>query len=319
MSLYLGVDTSAYTTSLCLVSSTGEVVGEVRKVLTVPHGQQGLRQSEAVFQHIQNLPTLAEDLREQLGHGWKVAAVAASTAPRPQPGSYMPVFVPGSSFGLAYAHMAGVPFYELSHQENHILSGMHTSGMPSSSRFIAIHLSGGTTELMEVAAGDGGRMGISILGATGDLHAGQFVDRVGVALGLPFPAGPALEKLALGSDGAVTVPAVHKHGQLSFSGPLTALLAHAGKAEPGAIARGCLECIGRALIKWIRWAEAETRCTELLLVGGVAANQLIREMLSARLPHWKLYFAPPRYSTDNALGAALYARQAHSLSFHGQN
>ena len=73
MSLYLGVDTSAYTTSLCLVSSTGEVVGEVRKVLTVPHGQQGLRQSEAVFQHIQNLPTLAKDLREQLGHGWKVA------------------------------------------------------------------------------------------------------------------------------------------------------------------------------------------------------------------------------------------------------
>lgn len=313
MKLFLGIDTSAYTTSLCVVDADGQVVGDVREVLTVPLGKQGLRQSEAVFQHIQNLPRLAGRIREQVGKHGVVAAIAATIAPRPQPGSYMPVFVPGSSFGEAYAHMAGVPFYQLSHQENHILSGIHTGGGPQSGRFLAVHLSGGTTELTEVAVAADGRMAVTVLGATGDLHAGQFVDRVGVALGLPFPAGPHVEKLALTSDCAVTVPAVHKNGQLSFSGPLTALLREVGKADPGAIALGCLECIVRALVKWVKWAESQVDCTELLLVGGVAANAIIRQMLAEKLSHWKLYFASPSYSTDNALGAALFARQAYNL------
>jgi N6-L-threonylcarbamoyladenine synthase len=288
MNLYLGIDTSAYTTSLCLVDAAGQVAAEARQVLTVPHGKQGLRQSEAVFQHVRNLPQLAARLREQLGSSWQPAAVAATAKPRPQPDSYMPVFVAGHSFGASYAHIAGVPFYELSHQENHILSGMHTGGGPKSPRFLAIHLSGGTTELAQVTVAPEGRMSISLLGGTSDLHAGQFVDRIGVALGLPFPAGPALEKLAVASETVVTVPAVHKDGELSFSGPLTALLNQVEKADPGALARGCLECIGRALVKWIKWAETQTPCRELLLVGGVAANQIVRQLLKDELTHWDL-------------------------------
>ena len=153
-------------------------------------------------------------------------------------------------------------------------------------------------------------MDIELLGATSDLHAGQFVDRVGVALGLTFPAGPALEKLAEKAEQAVVVPAVHKNGELSFSGPLTALLKHVGQESPESIALGCLQCIGRALVKWIRWAEDQADCREMLIVGGVAANRILRNMLVDKLRNWNLYFAEPRYSTDNALGAALFARQA---------
>lgn len=319
MKYYLGIDTSAYTTSLCAVDGAGRVIGEARKVLTVPRGKQGLRQSEAVFQHVQNLPLAAEGLREQMGGDWQIAAVAATTAPRPHPGSYMPVFAPGTCFGRAFAQLAGARFYELSHQENHLLSGMYDSGMPQVPRFLAIHLSGGTTELMDVAAESGSRLRISLLGATADLHAGQFVDRIGVALGLPFPAGPELEKLASRSASAITVPSVHKEGQVSFSGPLTALLNHVGKADAGAVALGCLQCIARTLVKWIRWAEAGVDCRDALVVGGVAANGIIRDILRTKLPHWRLYFASPRYSTDNALGAALFALDADQNEGKRQN
>lgn len=310
MNLYLGIDTSAYTTSLCLVDSEGRIVAEARKVLTVPEGKQGLRQSEAVFQHVQNLPVLAREIRSQLGEGCEVKAVAATNQPRPHEGSYMPVFLAGQGFGEAYASLSGIPFNTLSHQENHILSGIHTAGGPISKEFLSIHLSGGTTELTRVAVGGDGRMDIDLLGATGDLHAGQFVDRVGVALGLGFPAGAALEALAQKGAAPVTVPAVHKDGKLSFSGPLTALLKKVSSERPEDIALGCFQCIGRALVKWIRWAEESTDCREMLIVGGVAANQIIRRMLLKKLPNWRLYFASPGYSTDNALGAALYASRS---------
>lgn len=308
--LYLGIDTSAYTTSLCLVDREGRIAAEARQVLQVQEGKQGLRQSEALFQHVQNLPKVAEKLQGQLSGEWRIVAVAASSQPRPYADSYMPVFTAGRSFGAAYAQLTGVPFYELSHQENHILSGIHTAGGPLSGRFLSIHLSGGTTELTAVSVKRTGRMDIELLGSASDLHAGQFVDRVGVALGLSFPAGPALEKLAEKAEKPVVVPAVHRNGELSFSGPLTALLKHVGQAAPEAVALGCLQCIGRSLIKWIKWAESQSDSREILIVGGVAANRILRKMLADKLRNWHLFFAEPKYSTDNALGSALFARQA---------
>jgi len=151
------------------------------------------------------------------------------------------------------------------------------------------------------------RLKIDLLGGTLDLHAGQFVDRLGVKLGLPFPAGPSLEELAELTRESVPVPTFHRDGMVSFSGPLTALERLVGQVEPAICARACFSSISRTLVKWIRWAAKKTPCREILLVGGVASNRLIRDELTRALPDWELYFAAPGLSVDNAYGAAYYS------------
>lgn len=315
MRFYLGIDTSNYTTSLCLMSDTGELAADVRQVLSVAQGERGLRQSEAVFQHIRNLPVLTKQLQPFLTNGNEIVAVGVSAKPRPQPDSYMPVFLPGYGLALSLANLGNIPYYELTHQENHIWGGIKTAGGPVVNRFLAIHLSGGTTELCSVFRDEQFRFSIKVLGGTTDLHAGQFVDRIGVALGLPFPAGKHLEKLALQTTSQVTVPSFHREGKVSFSGPMTALLRHIDTASPSEIARGCFTAISRSLVKWIRWAGEQTECRDLLIVGGVASNSIIREHLLEKMPEWNIFFAEPSFSTDNAYGAAFYAGLAHG-SFH---
>ncbi|NLM41783.1 MAG: O-sialoglycoprotein endopeptidase [Firmicutes bacterium] len=307
MRVFLGIDTSNYTTSMCLMGEDGKIIADERIVLQVASGSRGLRQSEALFQHVQNLPKLSAQLQPALA-GCTPAAIGVSTRPRPQEDSYMPVFLPGWSLAHSLANLLRVPCHELSHQENHIWSGVASAPGPTGLEFLAIHLSGGTTELTHVQRDKHTHLlDVELWGGTSDLHAGQFVDRLGVRLGLDFPAGEALEKLAGQTAEVVPVPTFHREGLVSFSGPLTALERLVGQAEPPVLARSCIFSIARTLVKWIRWAESRTDCRELLLVGGVASNALIRAELRRRLPGWKLFYAAPRYSVDNAYGAAYFS------------
>jgi N6-L-threonylcarbamoyladenine synthase len=307
MRVFLGIDTSNYTTSMCVVGENGKVMADERILLQVASGSRGLRQSEALFQHVKNLPRLSAVLQDVL-EGHSLTALGVSVKPRPQDDSYMPVFLPGWGLAASMASFLGLPCHELSHQENHIWSGIASAPGPTVSEFLAIHLSGGTTELTHVVRDKHThRLSVDLWGGTSDLHAGQFVDRLGVSLGLSFPAGPALEKLAGETMETVPVPTFHRAGMVSFSGPLTAMERLVGQVEPAICARSCLLSIARTLVKWIRWAEGKTNCRDLLLVGGVAANGLIREELTRKLPDWRLYFAAPRYSVDNAYGAAYFS------------
>lgn len=306
MNVFLGVDTSNYTSSMCLVGEDGTILADERKMLQVASGSRGLRQSEALFQHVQNIPQLTARLTGLL-QGHKLVALGVSVKPRPQADSYMPVFLPGQTVAYALSHILDIPIYELSHQETHIWSGLASAGGPSTPEFLNMHLSGGTTELALVTHDDQHRLEIDLWGGTLDLHAGQFVDRLGVKLGLDFPCGQALEKLASKTTASLPIPTFHRTGMVSFSGPLTALEKMVDQVEPEVLARACLKSIARTLEKWIRWAETKTESRDLLIVGGVAANKLIREDLVKELPHWKLHFAHPMHSVDNAYGAAYYA------------
>ncbi|NLJ80377.1 MAG: O-sialoglycoprotein endopeptidase [Firmicutes bacterium] len=311
MKVFLGVDTSSYTTSLCLVGQDGAVLADLRRMLNVGPGQRGLRQSEALFQHVQNLPLLGAELGSYLSGKASISAIGVSSKPRAQIDSYMPVFLPGQSLAQSLGHLFGIPCYELSHQENHIWGGLGSSAGPFSERFLAIHLSGGTTELVQVELNlETWRMKVNLWGGTSDLHAGQLVDRLGVGLGLGFPAGPELEQLAQTADSTVPIATFHKAGKISFSGPLTALERLKGEIAPEVLALSSFQVISRTLIKWITWAEQKTQSRELLIVGGVAANKIIRRELEQALPNWNIYFASPEFSTDNAYGAAYYAALA---------
>ena len=147
MSFFLGIDTSNYTTSAAVFDgSGGENVG---RLLDVPAGALGLRQSEALFQHVKRLPGLLHQLKER-GLLRDIAAVAASTRPRAVEGSYMPCFLAGEGQGRALADALDVPFVPVSHQQGHLAAAAWSAGrMDLLDRpFLAWHLSGGTTELL---------------------------------------------------------------------------------------------------------------------------------------------------------------------------
>ena len=304
--MFYGIDTSCYTTSLAVTDAQGRLLCDERKVLDVACGQRGLRQSDGVFQHLQNLPVLAEKLSSASG-ALRLQAVAASTRPRPVAGSYMPVFTVGSSFGRTLAATLGVPFIALSHQECHILAGQWSAGV-NWDDFYALHVSGGTTEILWVESNGG--LIIRELGGSADLHAGQFIDRVGVSLGLGFPAGPALEKLALQCVGnPLTVPVAVCDESISFSGPESHVqrAVSAGASSPAAVARGVEECVAQSLWRLIRNIFRKAGVRPVLFVGGVMANSYIRLFLAERLGEGAA-FAAPQFAGDNAVGAALFAQ-----------
>jgi N6-L-threonylcarbamoyladenine synthase len=298
--MLVGIDTSCYTTSLAVIDpATGNIIHDLRRLLQVKPGQRGLRQSEAVFQHLQNLPELMD---ESFG-GVPVTALVASTVPRPVPGSYLPVFKTGSSFGMTLAKLLGVPFLETSHQEGHIRAGL-VGQTDVNKTFLAWHISGGTTELLLVHSKETGFQ-IEKIGGSSDLQVGQFVDRVGVALGSPFPAGPNLEKMALLSETDESLPVVTQGLTTSFSGPDSAAerLIKSG-INGNDLARQVFNCITRSLLRVTLLATKEFETHQVLMVGGVASNQIIRQNLQNEglKSGIDFRFGRSELSSDNAVG-----------------
>ena len=303
---FLGIDTSCYTTSVAFLDSAGKLVADLRQPLQVKEGGRGLAQSEMVFQHVRNLPKLFRKLNDLCGGRLELAAVGVSSSPRSIAESYMPVFVVGESFGQTITSITDAPLYKLSHQESHIFAGVRSAGWPNNTVFLAVHISGGTTEVVRVTVED--KINIEILGGSKDLHAGQFIDRVGVALGLPFPAGSHLESLALKAEEISNIPVSCKGMQLSFSGPETHVkrCITAG-SNPAALAAGVQQCIAKSLTYIIAAAVKQTKLEEVLVVGGVAANNFIRSYLTSHLNGIRFLFPDNQYSSDNATGAAYFA------------
>jgi N6-L-threonylcarbamoyladenine synthase len=270
-------------------------------------GKRGLRQSEALFQHHQNIPALLERVTGRFSPDL-LGGIAVSKTPRPQPDSYLPVFSAGFQTARSIAAVTGLPIYETTHQEGHLRAALVDSGL-NHSEFLGLHLSGGTTEVLRIKAKPGG-FEIILLGGTSDLHAGQMVDRIGVALGLSFPAGPSLEKMASeGKSGKLRLPVAVHDLQVSFSGPVTAAerLLAAG-AVPADLALAVQECLVLSLLKLLTKAIEVSGLHEILIFGGVAANTYLREQLKTRLTKGRVYFGQARLSSDNAVGVALLGK-----------
>ena len=306
--LFLGVDTSNYTTSVSCVSTEG-IVFERRTMLSVPLGERGLRQSDAVFQHVRNLPKLIEPMLQAIDRA-SIRAVAVSAKPTAAEDSYMPVFLAGKLAAVSVASSLGIPLYETTHQAGHVraaLLGQET--LVNESPFLAMHLSGGTTDLLRVHREDGIVGSIDRIGGCDDLHAGQFVDRVGVRLGLSFPSGVSLEALAReATDHSIKLPSSVKGLNCSFSGQETQCQRLIeGGADKSAVAYALYDCMARTFGKLLTNAFAETGCRTALLSGGVSGSALLRELLQQRLGR-TLFYAQSGLSSDNAVGTALLAR-----------
>lgn len=305
--VYLGIDTSCYTTSVLFMDRRGRAVTEARRILKVKPGGCGLQQSEMLYQHTRNLPDLMEQAVK--GHDFSVRGIGVSYRPRPLEDSYMPAFLSGLGFARSMAALCHVPLWQISHQENHLEAALWSAGGPETDRFLFLHASGGTTDLLLVEK-SGSSYTLTEIGSSLDLHAGQFIDRVGVAMGLSFPAGPAIEKLAEQHREICEIPvSVHKTN-VSFSGPCTAVLRKLEKgAVPADLAAGVQWGLAETFVRMIRNAAGENNISQVILAGGVSSNQWIRRHVEAKLARRliKVWVPDSRYSCDNAAGCAAFA------------
>lgn len=309
MKVVLGIDTSAYTTSCALVDAWGKLVASRRRLLPVKQGERGLRQSEAVFHHVKQLPDLMAELFRNLDVS--VSAVCVSEKPVDLEASYMPVFQVGLGFARSMAAALQVPCYLTTHQRGHIAAAaMGIEGLTN--RYLAMHLSGGTTELL---LRDGEN--IKVLGQSLDLHMGQLIDRIGVKMGLSFPAGPELEALAMRGmpEGRYKVSASGMDCHLSGIEAQALRDLEAGELSSRQVAAEIFDALTRTIKAMLMNAFSETGIRDALLFGGIASSTLLREALEKSFQDqevsFALHFGHPERSGDNAAGVALIGAKKH--------
>lgn len=313
----LGIDTSNYRTSVAVADRDLNIVYDAGRYLDVRTGERGLRQSEALFRHIRTLPELLEKIPVDLAG--ELEGVAWSSRPRPVEGSYMPVFLAGESVGRSIAASAGTLGIGFSHQEGHIEAVRHDAGLEGDDPFLACHFSGGTTEILlcrprkrGVVLNTGVFYDIERVGGTLDISYGQVLDRAGVALGFPFPAGGHLDELALRAGGATSVltPVKAVSGKVNLSGIDSQIrrIIDAGEAkgqEP-AFVREIFEKLCASIEACLAQVSVSTGIRTVLMAGGVSSSRWMREKIkeSALASECGIYFGSAERSRDNAAGIA---------------
>lgn len=316
----IGIDTSNYKTSLALTDFKGDILFDSRKPLIVKQGERGLRQSHALFQHMDNLPVLISSLFREIRRD-RIGAVAVSDRPRPVEGSYMPVFKAGINFGRVIADSLEVPFYAFSHQEGHIEAVKHHSVFSDDHELLVYHLSGGTCELLHVKDNQ-----IEIVGGSKDISFGQVIDRVGVSLGMGFPAGEEMDRLA------TEIAADHQKGTLikasrfntekkdiltripmdglfiNLSGLETQCQRGLKKGIPSEqIISELFQKISDCICQLTKKAVEETGCEKILFSGGVSGSTYLKTTISRFFSDSRIEicFGEPALSADNAVGISL--------------
>lgn len=303
---YLGFDTSCYTTSVACYSSEG-VLFDGRKLLSVSAGERGLRQSEGLYQHIRQLPELVEQLFDRIP-GASVKGIGCSFSPTAAENSYMPVFLAGINTARTLAGALKVPLYSLNHQAGHIRAALiGNEELLSESSFYSVHLSGGTTDILKVSREQNGNITVDKIGCSEDLHAGQLMDRVGVALGCRFPAGPEMEKLAVTAQYRnIKIPSSVKGMCCSLSGPESGLQRLIGNMPDNEIAYAAYDVLARTLSKMLRNVFEEYGEKPVLMCGGVTSSNLFRSLLSKRNDA-RMFWGDNSLSSDNAVGISAIA------------
>lgn len=314
----LGIDTSNYKTSIAVIDQNYNVIYDAREFLRVKRGERGLRQSEALFQHVQTIPELIERIPVDLCNN--LSAVAWSSRPRPIDGSYMPVFNAGISQGRSIASVSGVLGIGFSHQEGHIEAIRHDISLNANEPFIACHFSGGTSEInivkprrREVVLNSGVFYKISNIGGSKDIAYGQVLDRAGVAMGIGFPAGEEMDKLAISACEATNMLTSIKVGNASFnlSGIDTQIKNiiddELVKLKPEEFICEIFTKLADSIIKSVSQACEMTGINKVIMAGGVTSSAYIRDYIkkSNAIKGCNLFFGKPELSQDNAVGIAI--------------
>jgi N6-L-threonylcarbamoyladenine synthase len=299
--IYLGFDTSNYTTSAAVFDSSTDKVCKAGKLLPVKPGELGVRQSDALFHHTVQLPEIVESAMAEITD--EIRAVGVSSRPRNIEGSYMPCFLAGVSAAEILGSVNNIPVYKTSHQVGHILAALYSIDRLDlvNKPFYALHVSGGTTDMLLCTPDEDEIIRCELVSASADLKAGQLVDRVGLMLGLQFPCGPELENLAAKTPYNKKINVAKRDGNPCFSGIENICKKMITDGEPKElVARFVLEYIKTAIWEMVsQHTETET----VVFAGGVMSNEIIKSYFDIK----RFLFAAPGFSSDNAVGTAVYA------------
>lgn len=332
MGIYLGIDTSNYTTSVAAYDSEKNAVVHRRKLLPVKNGSLGLRQSDAVFHHTQQFYEIYNQLSKEVDLK-NISAIGVSSKPRPVCNSYMPCFTVGLNIAHVLSDTLKVPMYEFSHQEGHIAAAVFSCGKTEllDKSFVAFHLSGGTTEALLVKCENGLINNVDIVGETLDLNAGQVVDRAGVMMGLSFPCGKEIESLAKefylniekyapkeklssyrknhSKKKLFGIKTSLKNGNCCLSGVENKCEQMLKAGEPKEkTAAYCLAFVEETLAEMTEYILEKYGKLPLVYAGGVMSNSIIRERMER---DFDCAFAAAEFSSDNAAGTAFLAGVKH--------
>ena len=308
--IILAIDTSNYTTSVAILTLTGELIANLKRPLAVKAGERGLRQSDAVFAHTVNLHEIMREARGYIDNR-EIVAVGVSEKPRNREGSYMPCFLSGVTAAESVSCSMNIPLYKFSHQCGHIMAAIYSSGNYGilDGDFMAYHISGGTTELVAVKPTDRAFFAETV-GGTADVNAGQLIDRIGVYMGLPFPSGKYIEALALKNNEIIPRKKIsRKDLWLNLSGVeniATKLYDETQNKEM--VSAFLLDYLGRAFVELTASMREKYGDTPLVCSGGVMCNSIIKNMLSKK---YVVALAEPSMSADNAVGIAALALRSY--------
>ena len=305
---FLGFDTINYTTSVAVFNSADGSIRQSKRLLPVKEGHAGLRQSDALFHHINQLTEVSEKILKDLSD---VKAVGVSAFPRNISGSYMPCFLAGKTAAEMIAAVCGSEIVYTSHQIGHIAAALYSFGRLDLIKypFIAFHVSGGTTDCLYCIPDKDDIIKAELIYTSLDLKAGQAVDRTGLMLGLNFPCGRELEQLAEKSDAVFNIKPFIKDGNCSFSGvenKCGRMLEN--NLPPEDIAKYCLIYVGMSILSMAEEAVKKYGKLPMIFAGGVMSNKLIKNII---LSKYDAFFAEPEFSCDNAAGVSVIAYEKY--------
>lgn len=322
----LGIETSCDETAVAIVSVEPQgrlkILGQqVASQVKFHRNWGGVVPEVAVRQHLLALEPLLDRLWQETGLEMiKIGGVGITRGP-----GLSPALMTGWCFGRALALAAGCPWVGVNHLCGHLYSPFLREGTLPDEDHVALIVSGGHTLFLRM---DSARR-IERLGGTVDDAVGEAFDKVAKMLGLPYPGGPEIEKMARqGNPAAVDFPRSMIHSgdlRLSFSGLKTSVRVYLNRlGQPpydpeivSQVAASFQAAVIEVLIsKWeIAIEQTGVRC--VTLSGGVACNQALRAAAQemARRRKLRLLMADPALSTDNA---AMIATVAASLLLQGQ-
>lgn len=314
MSLILGIDTSNYTTSAALFDSNSKTLLGEKMLLPVKSGERGIRQSDAVFHHTKQLNEVLNRLMSKVS--LPIDLVCASVSPTGQDNSYMPCFLVGCNTGKCISYALKCEYIKTTHQLGHIFAAAYSAKrfdlILNRQPFLAFHVSGGTTDCVYVDFDKNGEVLVTPVAKSSDLKAGQAVDRVGVMLGLNFPCGAELERLAEKSDKHFKINTKILNGNCSLSGVENKCREMFIKNESREdIAAFCIEYIYTALRLMTQYQINKRGDLPIIFAGGVMSNKIIARLIKNEFEN--AYFAKPDFSCDNAYGVCLYAAYIKGL------
>jgi N6-L-threonylcarbamoyladenine synthase len=306
--MYLGIDTSNYTSSIAVVDSHGNIVYREEILLDVRNNNCGLRQSDAYYKHTFNLPMMIESMSDRIELS-EIASIGISVKPRPYISSYMPVFMAAYNTASVISSLQGNDLRYYTHQDGHFFASIMDSNIESfrGCNNLCIHLSGGTTEFIKYRIDDN-KISSEILLSSLDISFGQLIDRIGVASKLSFPCGKEMDRISSECREDVKTffrPTIRNKG-INISGLENKFkkMIEDGN-DVSFVYKSIFHNISEALVYLIHELLENYEFENIVFVGGVSSNSVIMEKVGSQdFGKSKIIFGKKENLRDNAAGIA---------------